>query len=716
MPALLTPSAVATADGHRPRVALVLGGGGARGAAHIGVLEVLEELRVPVDCVAGTSMGALVAGVFAAGMGPQEMKRRLAAADWKDLFIDNPEYAEMSHRNKVVSRRYQPGSETGVTPAGFQYQSGVVAGQKIKLFFNDLVRVNQGERSIEDLSLPLSIIATDIATGERVVFRNGPLSMAMRASMSVPGLLSPVDYQGKKLVDGGLVDNVPLAEARQRCQADVAIVVNVGSPLLKADEVGSLLSVSAQMVNILTEQNVQRTLATLRPTDIYLQPDLEGITAGDFPRNAEAAARGRAAAEKAREQLAALAVPAEHYQTWWAGIRVDRRDDRSIGEIEIAGLKAVSPDALTRHLTAQPGERVSRTRLGSDLGRVYGDGWYERVDYSVLREHERDVLRILPVEKPWGPNYLRLGLALEADRTQSSFALRGGYHATWLNTLGGELLVNAEIGSHPNLSANFYQPLTPAHHVFVESTLAYGKQRQNLYEKGNRIAQYGVLETRGEFYGGVHLGRLGPLRLGWLERRIEANREIGDPQLPETTLRRGGLSARFDLDQFDRMFFPTRGWAASAHYFRPSGADYSRFDATLGAAAPVGRYVLNARFGYTGSPTSRLGLVDAGAVGGPFNLSALTRQQVLGDDIVFAGLRAERIIGVLPLGLRGDMRLGISFEGARIGRRLTETQLDGLIDSTALYLGGETPFGPLYVGAGYSSRGYTNLFLQLGTP
>ena len=191
------------------RIALVLGGGGARGAAHIGVLEVLEKLRVPVDCVAGTSMGALVSGAYAAGRTPAEMRSELAKADWNDMFQDNPPYSEINYRNKTISTRFMPGSETGVSEKGVAYQGGVVSGQKIKLFFNRLVSSDLGERNIESLPLPLSIIATDIGNGDKVVFRDGSLSKAMRASMSVPGLMAPIDHQGHKLVDGGLVDNVP---------------------------------------------------------------------------------------------------------------------------------------------------------------------------------------------------------------------------------------------------------------------------------------------------------------------------------------------------------------------------------------------------------------------------------------------------------------------------------------------------------------------------
>ena len=259
-------------------------------------------------------------------------------------------------------------SETGVTSKGLSYQGGVVAGEKIKLFFNRLVHSDQGERKIELLPLPLSIIATDIGNGDKVVFRDGSLTRAMRASMSVPGLLAPVDYNGHKLVDGGLVDNVPIDEVRSRCQADIVIAVNVGSPLMKAEDVGSLLSVTVQMVNILTEQNVRQSLATLKPTDIYIKPDLEGITAGDFKKSSETADRGKLAAEALAERLKPLSVSESEYATWVNKIAYARTAPPVIDEVQIAGLKRVNPAAVERHLRgALPGESVKEGELDKDM-------------------------------------------------------------------------------------------------------------------------------------------------------------------------------------------------------------------------------------------------------------------------------------------------------------------------------------------------------------
>ena len=282
----------------RPVTALVLGGGGARGAAHIGVLEVLERERIPVDCVVGTSMGGLVAGAYATGMSPAEMRAKLDAADWTDIFLDAADYSQLSYRKKQVNKGLLAGAEIGLTERGAQLTPGVIAGEKIKLFFNQLVGDHQGQRQIEDLPLPLAIVATDIGTGERVVLDKGSLTHAMRASMSVPGLMAPVEHQNTKLVDGGLVDNLPVEVGRQLCRAERVIAINVGSPLRPAEEVGSLLSVTGQMIGILTQQNVARSLASLTGRDLYIAPELGNFKATDFKRYALAADIGRLAAEQ----------------------------------------------------------------------------------------------------------------------------------------------------------------------------------------------------------------------------------------------------------------------------------------------------------------------------------------------------------------------------------------------------------------------------------
>lgn len=711
---LLCLSAAALA---RPTVGLVLGGGGARGAAHVGVLEVLQELRVPVDCIAGTSMGALVAGAYAGGLTPAEMRETLAKADWTDMFIDNPDYSELSYRNKTISRRFLPGSETGVGVRGVQYQGGVVGGQKIKLFLNQLVHSDLGERNIEQLPLPLSIIATDIGSGDRVVFRDGSLTRAMRASMSVPGLLAPVEYNGRKLVDGGLVDNLPIEEARSRCRPDVIIAVNVGSPLLKPEEIGSLLTVSAQMVNILTEQNVTRSLAGLKQGDIYIKPELEGITAGDFQKNAETAERGRKAADAVREQLRPLGVGEEEYQRWWQGIELARLVPPRVDEIAVVGLKDVNPAALTRHLEQQAGGKIETGTLNRNLLRAYGDGYYEGIDYELMSIHDRHILRILPIEKPWGPDYVRVGVHLQSTlRRGSSYGLRGGYHRTWMNRLGGEFLATGEIGTTDGFNLDWYQPIEERQTFFVEPQLGYRRTDVDVFEDNNKIAQYKFVEGRLGLMAGANIGRLGQLRAGWEEHRHSTSIDVGTPWLPIAEQRYGGWRIALDLDQKDRLYHATRGWALRSSFFDSAEAGYSKLETEFQVSGSLGDFVLTGHLRYIGSPRGQLPYYDAGSLGGFLNLSGFSQGQILGDEIRYGGVQAEKIIGRLPLGLRGDMRLGFALEAGKAGLRYTETGREGWLNSGAIYLGGETPLGMLYLGFGRSSAGMSNLYLFIGTP
>lgn len=710
--AVLATAAVA-AD--RPKIGLVLGGGGARGAAHIGVLEVLEQLRVPVDCVAGTSMGALVAGAWVAGLDTVTMRRELSKADWADMFQDNPGYNEFNLRNKRLAQRYLPGSEFGITPRGAETPPGVVTGQKIKLFFNQLVHADAGERAIETLPLPLAIVATDIGTGERVVLRDGSLTSAMRASMSVPGLMAPLEYRGRKLVDGMLVDNLPVQAVRELCGAEVVIAVNVGSPLAAPEQVTGLLSVFGQMVNILSEQNVTQSLARLGPGDVYIKPGLEGVSAGDFQRNGEVADMGRVAALASADALRRLAVDAPTYAAFRQRLAVPIDQTTRIDEIEVAELKTVNPATLTRYLDQQVGQPLDASALNKSLLRAYGDGHYQQVDYTLLRQHDRNVLRILPVEKSWGPDYLRLGLNLDTTlRAGSNYALRAAYQKTWLNRLGGELLFTADLGSESGVGVDFYQPLDPAQRYFVEAEASTRYEYAPLYIGDQRVTLYRNRVSTLDLTAGINLQLLGQARLGWREERRDLGVETGLPLLPQAALRSSGVLADLQLDQLDRLYLPTSGWALHMSWFESAREDYNQVALQANTAHPIGDWVVATRLKYDGSTHGQLPLQALSSLGGFLNLSGYADGQLLGDKVLYGHLRFERIIGRMPLGLTGDMRLGLALEAGKMGRPLNVQGPSQWLDSTALYLGGETPFGPVYVGAGWSSQGKSNVYLSLG--
>jgi NTE family protein len=707
------------ADETRPRVALVLGGGGARGAAHIGVLEVMERLRVPVDCVAGTSMGALVAGVWVAGLGPTEMRAALAGADWPDLFRDDPGFYDMDIRRKRLAQEFPPASELGVTERGVRFPPGVVSGQRIKAFFNQLVGADRGERLIEDLPVPLAIVATDIGNGERVVMREGSLTQAMRASMSVPGLLAPIVVGGRKLVDGGLVDNVPIVEARELCRADVVIAVNVGSPLLDAEDVGSLVTVSVQMINLLTQQNVVQSLSTLKPTDILIRPDLEGITAGDFERSSETADRGRAAAEEAEiyRRLQQLSVSPAQYAAWQKRFDTSGRAPVSVDKLQIAEMQRVNPVDVERRIRQPIGMPLDTPQLDADLLRVYGTGHFESVDYSVLPQRDGNTVRVTPIEKAWGPNYLRFGLGLATDKSVSSYNLRLAYQRTLINSLGGEFLAAAQVGNDLRLGAEFHQPIEATRRFYVEPRLYYRRVDQGIFQDDRRVAELQIADVTGDLTLGYRIDTIGRATLGWRQQRRWSEIAVGVPLFDEFSVNANGAVAAIDLDQLDQVFQPRNGWAASVSYFEASSGNYGKLAAAARAAQEFDGWVLQGRVSHVGSTHGRLPVYDPATLGGPLNLSAFSVGQLIGDDATFAGMRLERVLTQLPLGLRGDMRVGAMAETGRLRTLFTETRRTGWQDSYGVYVGGEIPFGVVFVGAAHSpSSGYSNVYIVLGTP
>jgi NTE family protein len=470
------------------------------------------------------------------------------------------------------------------------------------------------------------------------------------------------------------------------------------------------------MINILTEQNAQASRALLRPGDIYIQPDLKGITAADFGKFREGAARGKAAAEAMAPQLARLALPAADYAAWAARLRGPPPPAEPIDGVVIAGLRHVNPVLVHEHLDIAPGQLLDTVRLEDGLARVYGEGDFESVDYALLGTRARRILQVTPTEKSWGPDYLRFGVDLQASNKENDFALRAAYHRKWLNRLGGEWLTGVQIGERATLFTQFYQPIEARQRFFVQPALALARDRLNVYQDDSRIAEY-RLRSRGASLGlGFNAGTVGQLRLERTVREIDATVETGAASLPagDSTLRGWQLVA--DLDQLDSAFFPSRGWAARAAWFRHDDGDYSRLATELRATRVWGPYVINGRLHYTASTSGRLPLADAAALGGFLNLSGYVRNQVLADDVRFASLRGEKIIGRMPLGLHGDLRIGLSLEAGSARNRFTETRLDGWQAAASLYLGGMTPLGPLYFGAGLAQGGRSSLYLFIGLP
>jgi NTE family protein len=708
-------------EAKRPRIGLALGGGGARGAAHIGVLEVLEDLRIPVDCIVGTSMGALVGGAYAAGRSPVAMTERVGQTDWTDIFIDEPDRADVKLRKKQLDDQTFPGLEIGVGSGSAAFRSGAVAGDKIKFFINELVGADRGQRLIQSLAVPTWIIATDIATGAKVVLKDGSLSQAMRASMSVPGLMVPVIIDNRKLVDGGLVDNVPVVEARKLC-ADIVIAVDVGTPLLKSEEIAGVLSVAVQMINILTNQNVEASFAALNKSDLLIRPDLGTVTAADFNRHADAIEAGRKAARAMAAKLAPLALTRAEYDYQMAHLRTRQPPPVTIDAIEVAKLDRVNPAVVQKHLDVPLAEPLDTGRLNKSLVRLNGEGDFQSVDYAIDNVGGRRVLKVIPVEKSWGPDYLRFGINFSTDfNNNAPYNLRAVYHRTWMNKLGAEWLTTFQLGEQEVLATEWYQPLNQRQTWYMKPAASVVQRSRSLFIDGLKVSEFDVRDRQAALELGYNLGRPGQVRVGWLERDLKAKTVTGLSVFDAISVRAGGPYAGFEYDSLDERYFPSRGLYLNANIrdVRKVGRDetpYARASLELWRAWTLADYTLQLTAEAGSTTRGVLPVYDVFSLGGPFRLSGFATDQLIGDDLRFARVSLQRRL-LKPSSILGaSVYAGILAEAGKMGVPYTEERLSGWQKSFGLYLGMNTIVGPLYFGYSNAPKGRSTWYLFLGTP
>ena len=539
----------ATSQPAAPRIGLALSGGGARGLAHVGVLKALEQLHVPIHCVTGTSMGAIVGGSFAAGRSPTDMETLVTTADWDGIFRDRPPRKEIAVKRKVDDYKTLFAPEFGVTEDGLALPKGVIAGVSIESYFRVLATPAFGIIDFNKLPIPFRAMATDIETGESVVLDRGSLAQAMRASMSVPGAIAPVEIDGRLLVDGGIANNLPINEARKLC-ADVVIAVNISTPLMKRKDITSALTVAGQLVNFLGKQTVDEQLKSLGTRDVLIAPDLGDISAGEFDRAADAIRIGEQATLAMTESLRRYSLPPEQYAALRATQVAERRALGTVDEIRIEGLERTNPGVLRALVESKPGEPLSEEKIGEDLRRIYGLGDFESIAFRLTGETGPRALVIEPREKSWGPDYLRFGLGLASDFSgDSQFNLLAQYRKTWMNRLGGEWQTEVQVGQDTHLLTQFYQPLNEAGRWFVAPYLGIGRATRPVFIEDDKVAEYLADVRQAGLDAGRELGTWGQLRVGPVWSRIDARVDTGDPVLPALDQKSAGLRAVLFVDQ-----------------------------------------------------------------------------------------------------------------------------------------------------------------------
>jgi len=727
--ALATPAdeTAAPESSKRPRIGLVLGGGGAMGAAHIGVIKVLEELRVPVDCIAGTSMGALIGGAYASGMRGEELEQFVTSIDWEGVFgterVRLYQPMNVKREDETISNKL----EFGLGEDGLIAPRGLFDTQQIESLIRNMVSRQSGVRDFDALPIPFRAVATDLKSGGMVVFDSGDLATALRASMSVPGAFPPLEVGDWLLVDGGITRNLPVDVARQAC-ADIVIAIAVDMPDPPVDSMRSATGSVSRMLDILIEKNEQDSLDSLREGDVGMNLVLEDIGSTDFHKAAAAIEQGEAAARQAAHRLAALALPADRYAAWQASTHHtgERTPDRTVAAVAFEGVDADTADYLRRHVNSAPGQSLDEARIADDALRIYATGQYESVAHRVEGSDPATVV-FTPVLKSWGPTFLTFDYGIEASSGRKAEVLvNAKLRRTWPERRGIEWRSLLQLGAENIAETDLRVPLDDARRWFVLPRAGWSSEIEDIFASGKRIASYEFRNLRGELRLGLEMGSWGEVQAGLYRRVDDTTLSIGIPGLPEEKgYDDAGYLFAFERDTRDSDLWATQGsrQRLEVNWADPGlGAETSYQTALLewNQSAVWWNNVLaflelSGGSSFGSEPPAQ----EWFRLGGPGAMSALQRGELRGTDFAHTrlgfGWRIPGLDSLLGMTLFAGAAVeagSIWFEGDEDG----EGRYGSVLLGSQFFLGGNTPFGPVTLSLGLGEGGDYALYVGIGRP
>jgi len=725
----------------RPRICLVLSGGGARGMAHIGVLKVLDELKIPIDCIAGTSMGAVVGGLYASGMSVQDIDSTMRSLDWQEAFRDAPPRRDLAFRRKQDDRNFLVRLPLGVKHYHLLLPKGLIQGQKLQETLRQLTLPYDNATDFDRLPTPFRAVATDLETGDPVVMSRGDLAIAMRASISAPGVFTPVEANGQLLVDGGLAENLPVDVARSM-NADVLIVSDVSFPLQARSKLDSALEISNQMLAILVRKDSDRQKKSLRAEDILIEPVLGEASSTDFARAVDTVGRGEEAARAMSGRLSALAVDGATYRRYLA-----RRSSRQPGMPAIRFVQ-VDHDSKRYEKTIMAemgplvGKPLDRDQVGKRITELYGLGNFETLDYSLVERplpsppaigaapadgasaDEETGLEMHARRKSWGPNYVRFGLNIQDDfQGNSRYNAAARFLMTEIDDLGAEFLTDLQIGSDPRVVGEFYQPLDGGRTWFVAPSARIEARDLPIYADNVEIADYRDREVEADLDFGRNFGNWGELRVGVHRINGLTRLRLGKPDLVEDQYNDGEFFVKASYDQLDDVHFPRSGESLTLQWDADRldlGSDTvrDRVAADWLVARSLGR---NTLLWWTSAGRTVDGNVSPKALpefyslGGFFNLSGLAPASLIGPNYAIT-----RAIYFRKIGRGGEgffefpAYLGASLEFGNTYQRESDLNLGRIHKDGSIFVAFDTYLGPLYLGGGYDERGTSAYYLFLG--
>jgi NTE family protein len=711
-------------------VGLVLAGGGARGIAHAGVITALEEMHIPVDVISGTSMGALVGGLYASGMSAQRLREVVFTMDWEAAFEDSVPRGQLPMRRKNDDFDYPSKVQLSYKDGGISLPLGIVEGQQVRLIIKELMKDTAHIDNFDELPTPFRAVATDIETGDAYIFREGDVVTAMRASMSLPGLLAPVEHDGRLLVDGGLANNIPVDVAREM-GADRLIVIDIGTPLKNRDEINSLLSVADQVLGFLTRKNSLQQLESLGEKDQLIRPQLDATGMLDFDQYEAIYKIGYDTTMALKDELARFKISDADWSVYVAARQLAPPSNPPVDYILVEDDSLVSDEMISRRVSQELGKPLNRDALQRDIADIYALGYWEIIDFEMRPNEEGAGLVIKAKSKTWGGNKFKFGLNLITDLDGASeFNIGGSYALKGINSLGGEVYTRAQFGDTVLLSGEFYQPLDLNSRFFVVPYLDW-QDREVLtlgpeYDAKEVVGLWRVKDLRAQVALGVNLSGSSEIRLGLFRGFGEYEVDVSSDQaLEEDDFDQGGVYASYRFDNLDNPFFPTSGQFLMANYEKQISDMGAQEDFDSWQLFGQGVYSFGESKANTVILTSRLAVSRDALnepqnyyqLGGLFNLSGLSQNFYSGRQMAFVMAQYQRRLSnrsVLPTDM--PVYAGFSVEGGQLWSERSDINFDDMIAAGSVYLAIDSPFGPLYIAYGRTKNSQQAIYLALGWP
>ncbi|MGR3970919.1 patatin [Shewanella sp. 1180_01] len=721
----MTPSMAA----ERLKIGVVLSGGGAKGAAHVGVLKILEEHNIPVDYIAGTSIGAYVAGMYSLGYSASEVEAIMMGVDWDSGYSDTIPRNILSYRDKQLRDRYNIPLNIGYNEGQVRAPSGLLRGQTMSQLLRQSTDLVQQFGNFDDLAIPYRAVATDLETSLPVVISHGSMVKAMQASATVPGALQPAQIEGKLLVDGGIANNMPV-DVVKAMGADIIIAVDIGSPLVKKDKLDSTIAVLDQLSNFLTNASTEKQKLLLTDKDVLIRPAIDALSTTDFTIMPLALTLGKEAANGQLDKLSSMSVSPEEYAAYVEAKQAKGKllmaDVRhSVNEIVFDNQSKVSLNLLTETLNIKPGQAVSKDELNEALKRIYSLNKFERVDAEFVEGEDGRVLTVTTKAKSWGPNYFQLGFNWEDDfNSESAISFDMAYTMTDLTFNGGEWRNEIKLGMEKLFATEFYQPLDRDQQFFSRARYQYDTRNWDLYDNNNRLLTFDKKTHTIELGIGYNYTSQGMIELGLVAERGAI---INDAWLlRDLDFSSYGAYFRFGYDSLDSISFPTSGNRVTLNvYVRNEDFDdiiddnqneYSvQIEADWKGALSVGNHAFVGKASISTNDNDGMNTLHLSELGGFLNLSGYHKDSLTGAHKVFGAFVYQYDLGRDALGMTDyPLYLGWSLEAGNVWDERSEVTLTDLIYASSLYIGTDTSMGPAAIGFGITDLGDKSFYLFVG--